>query len=162
MNKFYDLMNKAKVLASKVEEPPTQAPTNEIESVEDTDIITQMLTTEFEQQAFSSTVLTEMSELLRSKSSDYGPVATVLDVLGKCTGYQEADVPLSENAGLTRLVTKVVRYMTLRAKKEVQNYESIDDTLKDLIGEATRLYTTYMFNKEVVEDKIVEDKKVEK
>jgi hypothetical protein len=84
--------------------------------------------------------LLDLSNLLAKKSQDYGPVAEVLDLVFSLTGYQVAPIPGGEVEACSRLIAKIIRYMTLRSKNVEPNYENLDDTLKDMIGECTRLY----------------------
>lgn len=116
------------------------------------DIISTMKSVEGSIREFSIDTLIDTKELLEKKSSDYGPVATVLDLLGEVTGYAQCNVPLGESAALTRLVTKIVRYMSLRGATKI-NFEALTDTTKDLVGECTRLHTMCSFNQPSKEDK---------
>ena len=109
------------------------------------DIIMTMRGVESYIRDFSVDTLIDTKELIEKKSSDYGPVATVLDLLGEITGYSSANVSLGESAALTRVVTKIIRYMSLRGAKKI-NFESLTDTTKDLVGECTRLHTMCTIN----------------
>lgn len=112
------------------------------------DIVDTMKSVENSIKNFSIDTLIDTKELLEKKSSDYGPVATVLDLLGEVTGYAQCNVPLGESAALTRLITKIVRYMSLRGASKI-NFEALTDTTKDLVGECTRLHTMCSFNQPV-------------
>lgn len=89
--------------------------------------------------------LIDTKDLLEKKSSDYGAISPALDILGSLTGYDKAGASLGEVAALTRVLSKLLRFMTLRASKK-PNFESLADTTKDLVGECTRLHTIYSFN----------------
>lgn len=68
-------------------------------------------------------IFKEVSEILIRKNEDYG----------------NASFDLGLNGNMVHLWDKVRRYRTLvenQAKSEKPNYESIDDTLKDIIGYA--------------------------
>src|SRR5438270_12220462 len=83
---------------------------------------------------------------MTSKSSDYGPVASLLDLVGAVTGYNEAAIPAGEVLACYRTISKIVRYMTLRAaayKNGQPNHESLQDTVMDIVGESARLYAAY-------------------
>lgn len=109
------------------------------------DIISAMNNVEAYIKNFSIDTLIDTKELLEKKTSDYGPVATVLDLLGELTGYSHANASLGEVAALSRVLTKLVRYMSLRSAKNI-NFESLTDTTKDLVGECTRLHTICTIN----------------
>lgn len=114
------------------------------------DIVATMKSVEQAITNFSVDTLIDTKELLERKSGDYGPVATVLDLLGEITGYSACNVPLGESAALTRVLTKIVRYMSLRGASQI-NYESLTDTTRDLVGECTRLHTMCSFNQSNME-----------
>lgn len=112
------------------------------------DIVNAMKRAEVNMNGYSVNTLIDTKDLMEKKSSDYGPVGTILDLMGELTGYSHASIPLNEVAALTRTVTKIVRYMTLRGSKKKINYESLTDTTRDLVGETNRLNTACMFNQE--------------
>lgn len=109
------------------------------------DVLSTMTGVETYIRNLSVDTLIDTKELIEKKSADYGPVATVLDLLGELTGYSRANASLGEVAALTRVLTKLVRYMSLRSKSTI-NFESLTDTTKDLIGECTRLHAMCTIN----------------
>jgi hypothetical protein len=96
-------------------------------------------------------MLKEVEELLKTKSQDYGPVAEVVDLVFDVTGYAKAHIPGGEVQSAGRCLIKLVRYLNLRAKEvssgSLPDTESLEDSLKDFIGETVRLYGECMANR---------------
>jgi hypothetical protein len=89
-------------------------------------------------------VLAEMVALLAQKAQEEGPVLEMIDLIFGITGYQSAPIPGGEAQVCGNLIAKLIQYMTLRAsqlsKNTEPNYEIVQGTLRDMIGECTRLY----------------------
>jgi len=95
--------------------------------------------------------LRDISKLVETKSSDYGPVSEVLDLVFALTRYKDAPVPGGEVQGCARVLSKMVRYMNLRANELIDgkhaNTDSMEDSMKDLLGEAARLCAEVQLNR---------------
>lgn len=57
-------------------------------------------------------------------------------LLKKNADYGSASFDLGLNGNMVHLWDKIRRYRSLIEKKEIPNFESIEDTLKDIIGYA--------------------------
>jgi len=86
----------------------------------------------------------ELDTLFQEKTTDYGPVCEVIDLVFDVTGYAKAHIPGGEAQVAGRCLAKLVRYLNLRAKEvstgSLPNTESLEDSLRDFLGEAIRLY----------------------
>jgi len=91
-------------------------------------------------------ILDSIKELLSAKSTDYGPVADILDLLTDVTGYSKADIPGAEAQGCYRVISKIVRYMQVRGSGELATTEKLSETIFDLLGEALRFYVEVIVN----------------
>lgn len=92
-------------------------------------------------------LLKDMQYTIESKSADYGSPDVLVDIVAKYTGYDSAIIPAGEANGAYRLITKIIRYMNLRSKDMTPaHHESIEDSIRDIVGEATIMYGNYMTN----------------
>ena len=86
----------------------------------------------------------ELETLLQTKTNDYGPVGEIIDLVFDVTGYARAHIPGGEAQVAGRALAKLVRYLNLRAKEvstgSLHDTESLEDSLRDFIGETVRLY----------------------
>lgn len=73
-------------------------------------------------------------------------------LLKKNQDYGGASFDLGLNGNMVHLWDKVKRYKTLIEKKESPNFESIEDTLRDIIGYA-------IIGLHIIEDKSIDNKK---
>jgi hypothetical protein len=89
-------------------------------------------------------MIKELDELIGTKTSDYGPVCEVIDLVFDVTGYAKAHIPGGEAQVAGRCLSKLVRYLNLRAKEvstgSLPNTESLEDSLRDFLGETVRLF----------------------
>jgi hypothetical protein len=96
-------------------------------------------------------MIKELDALLQTKTSDYGPVCEVIDLVFDVTGYAKAHVPGGEAQVAGRCLAKLVRYLNLRAKEassgSLPDTESLEDSLRDFLGEAVRLYGESQVNR---------------
>jgi len=95
----------------------------------------------------------ELETLLQTKTEDYGPVCEVIDLVFEVTGYAKAHIPGGESQVAGRCLAKLVRYLNLRAKEvqegKLPSTESLEDSLRDFLGETVRLYGEAMANRGV-------------
>jgi hypothetical protein len=93
----------------------------------------------------------ELDSLLQTKTTDYGPVCEVIDLVFDVTGYAKAHIPGGEAQVAGRCLAKLVRYLNLRAKEvssgALPDTESLEDSLRDFLGETVRLYGETMANR---------------
>ena len=101
---------------------------------------------ENDQKAHVTRLHAGMAKLLASKSDDYGPINSLMDIIGEATGYSAANIPAGEVLGFYRAMSKMLRYASLRAKGGEPNFEGLEETIRDLVGEAERLYGATMTN----------------
>lgn len=73
-------------------------------------------------------------------------------LLKKNQDYGGASFDLGLNGNMVHLWDKVKRYKTLIEKKESPNFESIEDTLRDIIGYA-------IIGLHIIEDESIDNKK---
>jgi hypothetical protein len=108
-------------------------------------------------------IVEELDSLLKTKTEDYGPVCEVIDLVFDVTGYAKAHIPGGEAQVAGRCLAKLVRYLNLRAKEvstgSLPNTESLEDSLRDFLGETVRLWGEAMANRGV---KIVQSSLQEK
>ncbi len=96
--------------------------------------------------------LESMKTLVQTKSADYGPVCEMLDLAFRVTRYDEAKVPGAESQVAGRLLVKILRYMNLRAQELIEgkptaNHESLEDSVRDIIGDGLLLFAEVSANR---------------
>jgi hypothetical protein len=95
--------------------------------------------------------IAKITKLLNKKRADYGPVSEFLDLAFAATRYQEAPIPGGEAQACARVLSKVIRIMTLRATelldKKLANTDSLEDSMDDLLGEALRFHSEIQSNR---------------
>jgi len=114
-------------------------------------VLETLLMADREASRLSRKILTDVQSTLEAKSSDYGPVSSIIDLVSAATGYNRVPVPGSEVLACYRTLTKLVRYMELRTQglttpEKAPHFEGLKDTLSDIVGESARLYSAYILD----------------
>ncbi len=98
-------------------------------------------------------LLEQLKTLIATKSADYGPVSEIIDLAFRITRYDEAKIPGAESQIAGRLLVKIIRYMNLRAQELIDgkpsaNHESLEDSVRDIVGDGVRLYAEVASNRQ--------------
>lgn len=96
-------------------------------------------------------VTDQLGELLSTKTESYGDPTPILDLIAEYTNYGNSNIPGGEVQACYRLITKLIRYMNLRAVGNIQrnvknNNEGVIDSSMDIVGEAVMLYKNLLSN----------------